>query len=316
MTQEADSGSQGQEGKPQDQSPEPGSQEHDAQMADKGRQVSINGQPAEEPVKADQGTKGQPEGDNQEGKRQDKSGEGQENNDKAQRPEWCPEKFWDADKGEVRTEEAFKSLNSLEKKMGSQEKSGEEEGTEGQADEDQAKDERDPAKDLSDNIERAAKKFSETGEIPEKTAKKLQKAGLSEEHLNNYMEGLRAVGTLRQMRAEELAGGSENLKEALNWAKDSLSPEEIKDYDQKVSSGATYEDAVRALVSRFESANGREGNLVTSGAGNSAGPGDVYESKREMIDDMSSEKYHKDPAFRAHVQKKLSRSQKAGKRLA
>ena len=41
----------------------------------------------------------------------------EDNTKKAERPDFVPEKFWDKDKGEVRQQEAFKSLGELEKKL-------------------------------------------------------------------------------------------------------------------------------------------------------------------------------------------------------
>ena len=37
---------------------------------------------------------------------------------KPTRPEWCPEKFWNADKGEVNSEAMAKSYTEVEKKIG------------------------------------------------------------------------------------------------------------------------------------------------------------------------------------------------------
>ena len=94
----------------------------------------------------------------------------------------------------------------------------------------------------------------------------------------------------------------------LGWASDNLEDGEIDAFNAAVNSGDMNQTmmAVQGLQARYsadatvEPSRTVEGQPVTSGSS--------YRSVAEMMQDMNDPRYQKDPAFRADVEQKLSRS--------
>ena len=105
-----------------------------------------------------------------------------------------------------------------------------------------------------------------------------------------------------------VAGGEQQYSEMLQWAKDSLNPQEIQMFDTVMERGDPLAAffAVRSLAYRFQDAQGRDGKMITGTA--PRGDGSQFTSQAEVVEAMSDPRYDRDPAFRQKIMKKLERS--------
>jgi hypothetical protein len=87
-----------------------------------------------------------------------------------------------------------------------------------------------------------------------------------------------------------------------------LTPDEVKAFNAAViGTPAAQSLAISGLKARFEAAVGSDPSLVRGSAA-AGGAGAGYQSRAEVTADMKDPRYKKDPAYRAAVQAKLSRS--------
>lgn len=230
----------------------------------------------------------------------------QNNAQKPAKPEWLPEKFWNAEKGEPNIEGLAKSYGELERKQG-----GKKPDTPSDAPKDPPSD-TDAAKAAADsaglNFEDLQNKFYEKGELEASDYEALQKAGIPKSMVDNYIAGI-------QLQVQQFAdnivgtvGGKEQYAEMTNWAKDNLKPDEIKAYNEAVNSGDYQRavTAVKALKSDYVAARGQEPALLTGRQ--SVTQGDAYDNWKQVSADMAKPEYQRDPAFRKQVEARLSRS--------
>jgi len=105
-----------------------------------------------------------------------------------------------------------------------------------------------------------------------------------------------------------VAGGEEQYSEMLQWAKDTLNPQEIQMFDTVMERGDPLAAffAVRSLAYRYQDSLGRDGKMITGTA--PRGDGSQFESQAEVVEAMSDPRYDRDPAFRQKIMKKLERS--------
>jgi hypothetical protein len=105
-----------------------------------------------------------------------------------------------------------------------------------------------------------------------------------------------------------VAGGEEQYGEMLQWAKDTLNPQEIQMFDTVMERGDPLAAffAVRSLSYRYQDSLGRDGQMITGTA--PRGDGSQFDSQAEVVEAMSDPRYDRDPAFRQKVMKKLERS--------
>jgi hypothetical protein len=218
---------------------------------------------------------------------------------KSAKPEWLPEKFWDADKGEANVESLSKSYGELEKKQGQQKAPEPDKATE------EAKG---VVENAGLNFEALQDKFYEKGELEETDYSALQKAGIPKHMVDNYIEGVKAQARSFADQVVGQVGGKEQYAEMTKWAQDNMSEDEISAYNQAVNSGDYHRviTAVKALRSDFQSARGSEPSLVSGKQ--SSGP-DAYETWAQVTADMRRPEYNKDAAFRKQVEQRLARSQ-------
>lgn len=224
----------------------------------------------------------------------------------ATRPDYIPEKFWDAATGQPRLEDLFKSYSALETKLRQPDPA-----PTAKADDPAAADPAATATpDLGAAIETFIGRFTETnGEVTDADIGSLEKLGLPRQTIDTYMAGLQAIETLAQQDAEQIAGGKENLDAALKWAATGLSQAEQDYYERTISTFGSHKQAVEWLMSKFSKAHPSEGTFVQAQPG---GHGDVFNSSAEMQAAMSDPKYQTDPAYREQVAAKLQRSFAAG----
>ena len=155
-----------------------------------------------------------------------------------------------------------------------------------------------------------------TGEkYTEETLEELSKmdaADVADMHLRyrQKVEDSRPPEITEQQVAElkGVAGGEQQYGEMLQWAKDTLNPQEIQMFDTVMERGDPLAAffAVRSLSYRYQDSLGRDGTMVTGTA--PRGDGSQFTSQAEVVEAMSDPRYDRDPAFRQKIMKKLERS--------
>ena len=153
------------------------------------------------------------------------------------------------------------------------------------------------------------------GEYSEETLEKISKmdaVDIADMHLRyrQQVEESRPPEITEQQVTElkGVAGGEEQYSEMLQWAKDTLNPQEIQMFDTVMERGDPLAAffAVRSLAYRYQDSLGRDGKMITGTA--PRGDGSQFESQAEVVEAMSDPRYDRDPAFRQKIMKKLERS--------
>lgn len=236
--------------------------------------------------------------------------------DKPQRPEYIPEKFWDAEKGAANVEAMAKAYAEAEKKI-STKAPDKEPAKEIEKKLDEAK-KTDPGANLGITQEQAKEKvaeagldmaalsdeFNREGKLSDETYQKLEAAKIPRAMADAYIEGQKALAVQAQAKVFEAIGGKDVYAQAIAWAKANLPADEIEAYDRSLRGKSLDEIKVQAkgLVARFKSEAGPEFVL-----GGDAGAGvKPYASFNELVADQRKPEYKNDPDFRAKVRARLA----------
>ena len=155
------------------------------------------------------------------------------------------------------------------------------------------------------------------GEFSEDTINSLQQMNptdLAKMYLEYRMQAERNTVQTEDITETDLsnlrniAGGDDSYSDMMRWAGESLSPKEIEMYDAVMDNGDinAMSFAVQALFSRYQDANGIEGELLTGKPASTQK--DVFRSQAEVVRAMADPRYDTDPAYRQDVYAKLERS--------
>lgn len=225
--------------------------------------------------------------------------EGTEGTPPEDRPQWLPEKF-------KSPEDMAKAYSELEAKL------GQAKPADPPAADPAAPPPADPEAALADkglDLQDFSSEFAQKGELSAESYEKLAKAGYSRQIVDQYIEGQRAVAARFETDIMSEVGGAEKYSAITAWAKANLTPQEIAAYNTAVSSGNADQAKLAALGlgAKFERANGSDPQRLLGGQG-AGSAGDVFESMAQVTAAMKNPLYKNDPAFRAKIQAKLSRS--------
>jgi hypothetical protein len=226
------------------------------------------------------------------------------------RPEHVPEKFWNAEKGEVNVDALLKSYGELEKTR----------STTTQPTTDPAKDPAAPPK-IPENADEAAKKavenagldwgkletkIAETGTIEESEVEALVKGGIPKSIIDNYLELAKAASVRQTELAHAHVGSEEKMNELLGWAANNLSAAEIATYNKMLATRDGWKPALDIISNKMASASKTSGEpTLQNGTGGARG-NEGYRSRADMMKDMSSPEYQTNPTFRQQVAQKMS----------
>jgi hypothetical protein len=213
-------------------------------------------------------------------------------------------------------EDLLKAYEALQKKLGNKDPEDEESPVEGESDaseEPQAEEQPSEAVSL---MNRLGEEYAKTGDLSEADVEQLTQLDSKElvaAYLEYYKSGQQKAqvqATTESQVAEVVAsvGGKEAYAEMISWAVDNLEQGEIDSYNSVTSSGnpAAIKFAVEALSNRYRNSEGFEAPLVS---GRKADSGiKPYRSQAELARDIANPMYRQDPAFRADVEERLSRS--------
>lgn len=210
------------------------------------------------------------------------------------RPAWLPEKFEDA-------EAMAKAYSSLEARMGGATVSDPAEAPEGAEAPGVGAEALQPFYD----------EYAQTGELGEESFVVLEGLGLSRDLVSAFMSGQQATHQAELNQIYSAVGGEGAYQAALGWAVQAMEPGEIQAYNEQVETGDynTAMMAVRGLMAMHAQSGASGANqphLLQSEPVGAAGA--LYESLSQVLADMKTDEYKTDPAFRAKVQQKISRS--------
>ena len=208
------------------------------------------------------------------------------------RPDHVPEKFWDAEKGVVRTDDLIKSYGELETKL-SAPPTPPPDPTKMQIPDQQTA----PANaSLDDILNRAgldaqelATQFQQAGQLNDQQYTALAAQGFGRVMVDSFMQGQYANAQLLQDRqtqartnAQTMAGGDQQLNNLLAWAA-SLPANRQADINERLADPNRYEGAITELMALHRDAVGA-GNaqaLIQGGPAAAGGPG-APTTKEEM----------------------------------
>ena len=215
------------------------------------------------------------------------------------RPEWLPEKF-------KSPEDMAKAYAALESKLGKPADPTPPADPTATPPTEQVADEL-ATKGL--DLSTFSSEFNTKGELSAESYDALEKAGYPRNIVDQYIDGQKAQAALYESEVKSIAGGEKTFSEMVDWAKSNLTPQEIQAYNNAIDSGNREQAklAVAGIHAKFSAARPSEPSLFTGNTA-SAQSSDVYESIAQMQKDMANPEYKTDPAFRAKVERKLSRS--------
>lgn len=228
-----------------------------------------------------------------------------EKNNNPDRPDWLPEKF-------ESPEAMAQAYSALETKLGQQPT---QEEPEAQPEEVEAESAPTDGGDVAEVLDKVGldfdvfqQEYDENGELSGDAYAALEQAGFPRSLVDTYIQGQEALNDNMNSEMFAIAGGEEGYQQMLAWATESLPSSEIDAFNATIDTGdpAVIRMAIQGLNARYRSEAGSEPNLVQGST--DAVSGGKFESAAELTAAMRDPRYAKDPAYRASVAQKLSRS--------
>lgn len=146
--------------------------------------------------------------------------------------------------------------------------------------------------------------YRDTGALSSDTYKSLEDSGIPRSMVDAYISGQEALTQTAVSDMQALAGGEAQYNDMMEWAMDTLTPAEIDSFNGSLATPSHTEFAIKGLHARY-AANKEPSFLKGTTQGSVSGG---FVSKHEMMAEMSSPRYAKDPAFRAEVQRRVALS--------
>jgi hypothetical protein len=212
------------------------------------------------------------------------------------RPEWLPEKF-------KSVEDMAKAYASLESKLG--------QGTQEEVTEEAPTENPTEVAELLDSkgldFSEFQQEYYDNGTLSDDAYVALEEAGFPPSMVDSWIAGQDALAAQQTGEMYSLVGGAEEYATMVQWARDTLPPEEVDAYNATMSgqSPSVIRMAVQGLFARYRSM--AEPNLIQGGT-SSASTGGKFESTAQMTAAMRDPRYANDPAYRQAVATKLQKS--------
>ena len=217
-------------------------------------------------------------------------------------------------------EDLLKAYNELQAKLG---KPQEEEGGEPSEEQPEATEEVEeeaPEEEVSVSeatLTKAADEYAQGGELSEESIEALSQMDskdLIKAYVEFYGKNAQKYEAAKELQATEqtaimnIAGGEEAYGEMMQWASQTLDPQEIDSYNSVTNSGnvVAIKFAVEALKSRYVADVGQERELISGRKPSSKSK--VFRSNAELARAIADPRYHSDPAYRMDVEQKLANS--------
>ena len=230
------------------------------------------------------------------------------------KPEGVPDKFYNAETGEVDYVSWGKAHHELESKFHKkpEDADSDAEGADEQTEE--------PAGILErESVKAAREQFAKEGELTEENYKAIEaETGFTKEDVDAWIEGQRIRASRPFAAAYEASGGEENYEAMAEWMRAQLDEDELEAYNvqMRTNDPRIIKAAVKAMNARFTA----EANIEGEPVGGSAvtGGSNVFNSRAEMaaainaLNERGQRKYDVDSAYRTSVIKKIGNTRRAG----
>lgn len=235
-------------------------------------------------------------------------------NEVPSKPEGVPDKFYNAETGEVDYAAWGKAHHELESKFHQkpEDADSDAEGADEQTEE--------PAGILErESVKAAREQFAKEGELTEENYKAIEaETGFTKEDVDAWIEGQRVRASRPFAAAYEASGGEEAYEAMADWMRSNLDEDELEAYNvqMRTNDPRIIKAAVKSMNARFMAEANIEGESV-GGSAISSGS-NVFNSRAEMAaainatNERGQRKYDVDSAYRASVIKKIGATRKAG----
>lgn len=236
-----------------------------------------------------------------------------------ERPEWVPEKFYNAETGEVDYEAFGKSHKELERQFHESRqktpKEGDESAEDGESDE--AGDQKVPAGLMEQpSVKAAQEAFAADGKLSDEHYAELEKDGIPREMVDAYVAGQIANSTAITNAAYEAAGGEEQYAAMQQWAAENLTEGQKKAFNLQLDTGdaEVIAAATENLFARYKENANIDADRVGGGA--PSNDSSTFGSRQEMaaamnvMTDDGRRRYDVDPAYRESIIRKIGNTRR------
>jgi len=154
------------------------------------------------------------------------------------------------------------------------------------------------------NLDSFAEEFNSAGALSAESYEKLAQAGYPKELVDVYVEGLGARRANYENSVFSAAGGADQYKGLVQWARTNLNAEQKRAFNEAVTSG----DSGRAAlaVQGIVALRGGNGRLIAGKTAPNADSGiKPFLSQAQVTDAMRDPRYRRDPAYRKEVSDRL-----------
>ncbi len=148
------------------------------------------------------------------------------------------------------------------------------------------------------------------GELSQETREKLNKQGFSNEFIDDFINGKKALYEQEINELAEVIGGRKVYDEVINFASQNLEPEIINSINQ-IRDKNILKLILPVLKNKMEEKEGSLPSITLQGKGGSQNL-ELFESQEQMFAAIRDPRYKKDPAYQATVTKRIRASREAG----
>lgn len=238
------------------------------------------------------------------------------------RPEWVPEKFYNAETGEVDYEAFGKSHKELERLFHESRQEAPKEGdapAEGDSPETPKEGEVPAGLMERPSVKAAQEAFAETQELSDEHYAALEADGIPRQMVDAYIAGQMAKANAIADAAYKAAGGEEQYAEMQAWAAEALTPAQKRAYNAQLDTNdpEVIAAATANLFAQYKANANIDGERVGGGAPKN--DSSTFASRTEMaaainkIDERTGKRlYDVDPAYRAEVMRKIGNTRRVG----
>ena len=228
------------------------------------------------------------------------------------RPEGVPEKFWNAEKGEVNTEALLKSYAALEGRLGAPKDETSEQPEQTPAGDAEKPEEGGDAEanaaaaEAGVNVADLEAHYAEHGSIPEDAYARFEAVGISKEMVDEYVQFRTSRAEALQAEMTANYGGVERVQTMIGWAGENWTEDKATAFNEAMGSKdrAKIDLALQSLEAAYQKANPKRPMLLKPQAAPSGGV-NSFRSVAEMKAAMSDPRYRTDPAYRADVARRV-----------
>ena len=212
-----------------------------------------------------------------------------------------PEKFKDKS-----VEDIIKAYQELEKKLGG----AQEEAPQDTKEETPPTQEETPEQKDVSQFQKYLDKVKQGEELGDEDYAELEKLGYTKEFVNEQVEFIQYKAQQYISEILEPVGGIDTYKEAVLWAKDNWSEEQINEFNSAMGEAPKMakQALAKELIEEYNKAN--TGPIHTNAPVGTRSKG--YASETDFMNDISDPRYGKDPAYTRAVEEKMSQTDTTG----